>query len=440
MASAIISLVGALGNMGGILDSITSAMQGFGETVMGAFNSVKEAVMGVWDTITGAFSNIGDFLSDPVGYFTTETIESVETMNNEITDGFAKVGQDAADLADTLEDGIEMSTTQDAFASVGTAIGDTQAEWEHARDMFEEGADVAEMVSFMDTTTGEIINVGDNWEVLSNTMGQSPSDGGMIEFRNSATGELATVDATWKEVTTYMEGQVDSGMVREFQNANGELAVFDDSWNEIAPEVAKGLGYTDGDKLMFNATTGEVAVLDETWNETKASMEGTIESAKLHAYYDELDARIGDSAAKFAQIFGVNEKDVHITIDKKKKSGNWGGAAAGALVGGAVAGPVGAVIGGAIGFFADDGGVFTGPKSGYMGMLHGTEAVVPLPDGRSIPVKMSGNGGGNTFNITVNAGGITDRTDKRQMAREIGNQIQQEMARSMGVSTTRGAF
>lgn len=35
-----------------------------------------------------------------------------------------------------------------------------------------------------------------------------------------------------------------------------------------------------------------------------------------------------------------------------------------------------------------DGGVATGPRSGYAATLHGTEAVVPLPDGKTIPVSM----------------------------------------------------
>ena len=34
------------------------------------------------------------------------------------------------------------------------------------------------------------------------------------------------------------------------------------------------------------------------------------------------------------------------------------------------------------------GGIAQGPKSGYQATLHGTEAVVPLPDGRTIPVEM----------------------------------------------------
>ena len=40
---------------------------------------------------------------------------------------------------------------------------------------------------------------------------------------------------------------------------------------------------------------------------------------------------------------------------------------------------------------AASGGILSGPKSGYQAMLHGTEAVVPLPDGRTIPVQIQGN-------------------------------------------------
>lgn len=49
----------------------------------------------------------------------------------------------------------------------------------------------------------------------------------------------------------------------------------------------------------------------------------------------------------------------------------------------------------------DDGGVSSGPQSGYPATLHGTEAVVPLPNNRSIPVEMKG-GMGNVNNVNVN--------------------------------------
>ena len=53
------------------------------------------------------------------------------------------------------------------------------------------------------------------------------------------------------------------------------------------------------------------------------------------------------------------------------------------------------------------GGVVTGPKSGYPAELHGTEAVVPLPDGRTIPVTIqsAGDMGGGETTININVSG-----------------------------------
>lgn len=80
------------------------------------------------------------------------------------------------------------------------------------------------------------------------------------------------------------------------------------------------------------------------------------------------------------------------------------------------------------------GGIVDSPTLALIGE-DGPEAVIPLSQ-RNNP---GGVGvGGNTFNITVNAGGITDRTDKRSLAREIGNMIQQEMARNIGGTTMKG--
>ena len=82
------------------------------------------------------------------------------------------------------------------------------------------------------------------------------------------------------------------------------------------------------------------------------------------------------------------------------------------------------------------GGIVNKPTLSVIGE-DGPEAVIPLSQ-RNNP---GGAGmGGGTYNITVNAGGITDRTDKRALAREIGNMIQQELARSIGGSTMRGRY
>jgi len=79
------------------------------------------------------------------------------------------------------------------------------------------------------------------------------------------------------------------------------------------------------------------------------------------------------------------------------------------------------------------GGIVNKPTLAMIGE-DGPEAVVPLNQ-RNNP---GGAGMGGTVNVTVNAGGITDRTDKRALAREIGNMIQNELARNIGGTTMRG--
>jgi hypothetical protein len=82
------------------------------------------------------------------------------------------------------------------------------------------------------------------------------------------------------------------------------------------------------------------------------------------------------------------------------------------------------------------GGIVNKPTLAMIGE-DGPEAVIPLSQ-RNNPQGV-GMGGG-TVNVTVNASGITDRTDKRTLAREIGNMIQQEMARNIGGTTMRGRY
>jgi hypothetical protein len=85
------------------------------------------------------------------------------------------------------------------------------------------------------------------------------------------------------------------------------------------------------------------------------------------------------------------------------------------------------------------GGIATGPRSGYAAMLHGTEAVVPLGNDRSIPVEMTGGGGGmNTVNVSVNVSGNgqTAMTSNgggalEGMGRQIGALVQQHLQQEM---------
>ena len=96
------------------------------------------------------------------------------------------------------------------------------------------------------------------------------------------------------------------------------------------------------------------------------------------------------------------------------------------------------------------GGVARGSQGGYPAMLHGTEAVVPLPNGRSIPVDMGKQSGQMGSNVTVNvsAEGNTKTEsndggmDSEKLGKAVANAVQLELQnqkRSGGILNPYGA-
>ena len=71
------------------------------------------------------------------------------------------------------------------------------------------------------------------------------------------------------------------------------------------------------------------------------------------------------------------------------------------------------------------GGIASGPEAGYGAVLHGTEAVVPVGNDRSIPVKLQGAGGTNNVAVTVNVNqeGQSESFMTGDGARELGETI-----------------
>ena len=96
-----------------------------------------------------------------------------------------------------------------------------------------------------------------------------------------------------------------------------------------------------------------------------------------------------------------------------------------------------------------EGGVAKGRESGYPAMLHGTEAVVPLPNNRSIPVDLKGMGGaGDTNNISINITSNSEgdsqevESNNEQMALAITTAVQRELQnqkRAGGILSPYGA-
>ena len=81
-----------------------------------------------------------------------------------------------------------------------------------------------------------------------------------------------------------------------------------------------------------------------------------------------------------------------------------------------------------------EGGIVNSPTLALIGEA-GPEAVVPLnSQGR-------GMGGGNqTFNMTFNMSGITDRTDKRKLAQDVSQMLRTELRRTVGSTSVRGGL
>lgn len=78
------------------------------------------------------------------------------------------------------------------------------------------------------------------------------------------------------------------------------------------------------------------------------------------------------------------------------------------------------------------GGIANSPQLALFGEGSMPEAYVPLPDGRRIPVKMQGGGGGTTVNISVDASGSQVQGDAgkgEQLGRAVAQAVQAELIR-----------
>ena len=84
------------------------------------------------------------------------------------------------------------------------------------------------------------------------------------------------------------------------------------------------------------------------------------------------------------------------------------------------------------------GGIARGPQAGYPAVLHGNEAIVPLPSGGKIPVEMKGGAGQtNNVGVTVNISGDGQATTEMQgdpgrseaLGKLVAGAVQEELQR-----------
>jgi hypothetical protein len=212
--------------------------------------------------------------------------------------------------------------------------------------------------------------------------------------------------------------------ITQLQNVNQQRVdkIDDGSYNKL----------TDGDTL-FDDNYGKVGngedgtakevkgLFGDEFSENLNQFGGTIGLLSAVAGKDEATAKVMTIVAKLQMANALMQR-VNLMMEQKGKGI---GAMFSAFIGGG-----GARQGGIMskhGRSYSDGGVASGPSSGYPAVLHGREAVIPLPNGRSIPVDM-GKGGGGTNNVSINvnmAEGTTETVSDREEAKALGIAINQ---------------
>lgn len=178
-------------------------------------------------------------------------------------------------------------------------------------------------------------------------------------------------------------------------------------WNSLISLVMVG----------FDMVIGTLQLFFRFWSSVFKLITGDVDGFKegilsLGDLFMEVFDNIMGSLENFAENAAEVVQPILDTLEK-----------VGDFIGGTVGG-IGDKVGGLVGF--SEGGIATGPTSGYPVNLHGTEAVVPLPNGRSIPVELSGavrGAGGDTINLSINVSGGGGNP------REVAKQVSEEVAR-----------
>ena len=213
------------------------------------------------------------------------------------------------------------------------------------------------------------------------------------------------------------------------------------------------------EKLFGRKTTGKVTVGNETEGYTESSKTrrtGGIFSGFINAFSDVFDKNVdGGFLQKMGAVFqegGSLFADLFKSLPQLL--GNLFGGAGGSI-GGGIAGFItsffangGIAKGGFRSAAYARGGIATQPTVGLVGEGRYNEAIVPLPDGKSIPVAMNGMGQQNnvTVNVAIDGNGNVNQEEQggqgMDLGRVIAAAVQQELLnqkRSGGILSPYGA-
>jgi len=365
------------------------------ELMSAAITKATEEAAKLWDeTLTKAGKEYADRLADPATAKSPN--DKIDTKGQNMNVSVEDVKDDKANIiAAQIKRDNHLIDIKEQVALVALGIGPNTGQTpDTAIYVTSTGVSVSRGV-------GSITLGKTGVELAATATATATSAAETVKAANSATeiAERAAV-ANAADKKSYLDD-----INKDTKQSNKIIFKNDEGWPLPMP-------YADPDKPIGSGVKKDKV----TSANTNASKDGTFASTQLTGATQGASSTISDAFGE-GGTFGTMTKDLTAGFGGMlaRFAGSLGGGSTGGQILGMLASATISTVAGNLGS-ARNGGVFSaagavpgyatggvakGSTSGYPAMLHGTEAVVPLPRGGAIPVEMNGNGGTNN-NIVVN--------------------------------------
>tara|TARA_R100001510_G_C7656998_1_gene217994 strand:+ start:7672 stop:8718 length:1047 start_codon:yes stop_codon:yes gene_type:complete len=338
------------------------------------------------------------------------SLAAASSMTNVISGSFSAINVALNTLTQALKDGF------------GAAADFAEEKFGAFKDWFNENV-VTVLQPFISAATTAITAIIDIWKgnfsILFDLF-TGDFDGAMQTATNLFNQYMSPLFETLSSAAGSAVDSIQSALGGAWEWVSGKF-------NEkvITPISNMIDNFTNAGTLITNNWDLVTQMISDKWNEkVQSRIDKLKESSIFQGLQNAWTTATGAMSAAFDATLGralnmLSGASIQGMIDSLMKLGD----KAKDLMGGAL----GKVVGGAsklLGGAADAvGGVLGGGGGG--GGAAGTTSEVGAAGGAV----------NNTFNITMEVGGVTDRTDKRALATEIGNMLQEELARNTGSTT-----
>lgn len=339
------------------------------------------------------------------------SLAAASSMTNVISGSFSAINMALNTLTQALKDGF------------GAAADFAEEKFGAFKDWFNENV-VTVLQPFISAATTAITAIIDIWKgnfsILFDLF-TGDFDGAMQTATNLFNQYMSPLFETLSSAAGSAVDSIQSALGGAWEWVSGKF-------NEkvITPISNMIDNFTNAGTLITNNWDLVTQMISDKWNEkVQSRIDELKESSIFQGLQNAWTTATGAMSAAFDATLGralnmLSGASIQGMIDSLMKLGD----KAKDLMGGAL----GSVIGGAsklLGGAADAVGGVLGGGGGGGGGAAGTTSEVGAAGGAV----------NNTFNITMEVGGITDRTDKRALATEIGNMLQEELARNTGSTT-----